>query len=178
MKTWIYVPAGPEYWNLKIKVQQELLGHRLGEINGKNAIWPERVDKKIVCPDIFEKLKVRFNLRRVLIIDKILGSSEPVFIKDHVNRSGYNYLSGCTPFKKYPTFPDVSKIYDLPNEIKGSVVISIGQARFRRFKGGTVDAFICEAVGLVAPVWKYVDVCVQAMGSPKVSFDNALSMWE
>lgn len=165
MRTWIYVPAGPDFWKLKIKHQKEQSGHKSGKWNGQDILWPKIVNKKTICPQAIDELRINLEIDRVIIFDRIKGSSEPVFIKDHINRTGYNFLSGSTPYKNHPTFPDVSEIYDLPEKISGSVVTSVGLHRFKTLNSD-FDTLTCQWVGVVASVWKYVGVRVCAVGCP------------
>ena len=87
-----------------------------------------------------------------------------MWIKDHINRSGFNFLSVKTPFKNFPMFPDVSKIYQQIEGLNGVIVHSVGPKRFR--ESGENKEIISESVALVAPIWYYIGVRVSAKGIP------------
>ena len=82
--------------------------------------------------------------------------------KQHL--SGLNFLSGKTPFKNFPMFPDVSKIYQPIKGLNGVIVHTVGPKRFR--ESGKNKEIISESVALIAPIWYYIGVRVSAKGIP------------
>ena len=65
-----------------------------------------------------------------------------------------------TPVKKFPVFPDMSKIYNTIPGYKQVVVHTLGPSRFlKQYKQKQITS---ESVGLISPIWHYVGVNVYA----------------
>ena len=107
-------------------------------------------------------MKDKYFISEITIFDRIKGISKNIWIKDHINRSGLNFLSGKTPFKKLPMFPDVSKIYQPIKGLNGVTVHTVGPERFR--ETSIKKAVVSESIALVAPIWYYIGVNVKAKG--------------
>ena len=138
--------------------------HFISENNGFLYLWPEEFSSETISPKSFCRLKDKYFISNVTIFDRIKGVNKNMWIKDHINRSGFNFLSGKTPFKNFPMFPDVSKIYQPIKGLNGVIVHTVGPKRFR--ESGDNKAIISESVALVAPIWYYIGVRVSAKGIP------------
>ena len=106
----------------------------------------------------------------ILLIDRIKGWKSPISIKDHVNISGTNGLTGQTPFKSYPIFPDMSSIYKVSSAYPQKTVFTVGGKRFC-----TEDAskkIISENAGIITPIMNYVGATVTALGLPEKMRDT------
>ena len=79
-----------------------------------------------------------------------------------MNRSGINFLKGNTPQKGLPTFPDMSCVYNQIAKLKKVVVHTVGPTLFESKNPNSL--VISESVGIVAPIWHYVQVKVFAKG--------------
>ena len=79
---------------LKEHIQKEGLvaGHEFGNMDRKKIIWPKNIGPETINPKIFIELKKHFKLEKILLIDRLLGTSGVVSITNHVNRSGKNFL--------------------------------------------------------------------------------------
>ena len=109
---------------------------------------------KHINPRSIYNLKKKFNIKEITIYDRVKNKKREACIINHVNRTGINFLIGNTPFKTFPRFPDMTKIY---NKIKGLdqvVVHTVGPSRFE--KPLEKNILISESVGLIAPIWYYV----------------------
>ncbi len=166
MKSWLYLTREPLLWDINIKPEQELAGHLMGLWLGYKILWPRKVDQETINPKIFTELKKTFHLKSLLILDKIKNGPEPVYIKDHINISGFNFLAGKTPYKNLPAFPDVSRIYNLPQGEQGVVVSCVGGGRFSE-EFPEIKSIVNEWSGLITPVWNYVGINITALGFPE-----------
>jgi hypothetical protein len=81
---------------------------------------------------------------------------------DHINKSGFNFLFNKTPYKTFPTFPDMSRIYNPLNNLEQVVVQTLGIKSFS--KKTKTEGVFSEMIGLVSPVWHYVNVQVFGKG--------------
>ena len=138
--------------------KKEMHGHLIFFKGKKTYIIPSQFTKKIITPSTFYYLKKEFKIDSITIIDKIIGSKKEVCIINHINKSGYNFLHNSTPFKDYPTFPDISFIYNIIEKLDPVVVHTVGPKRFE--KNSTKGVLLSEMIGLIAPVWSYVEVLV------------------
>ena len=137
-----------------------LHNHALYTTRKNKSIVPVVFDGNTINPKNFLKLKIDLDIHSINVIDRIKPKHSKVYISNHVNRSGYNFLIGKTPIQGFPRFPDMTNIY---NEIPGLKPISVHTVGPKRFvlKLDTINV-ISESVGLVAPVWHYVGIKVFA----------------
>ena len=159
----IYLCNYTKEWNKKVKFTGSIAGHNCGKINNQIILWPKKINSATIDPKNFIELKRHYNLKELLFIDRTIGTNRPVSIINHVNRSGQNYLRNKTPFKKFPQFPDMSKIYYKIRELDTVIVHTIGEKRFQS-PPNEEDIIWSEMIGLIAPVAHYVGIKVFAIG--------------
>ena len=112
------------------------LGHTPNHINPKNL----------------EKIREKYKIKNLVLVDYLKSKKRIITIKDHVNKTGYNFLRAKTPFEKRETFPDMSKVY--LSEL-GEVVFSVGSS----FKYVShLNRNYTTWVGAIAILWKYIGV--------------------
>ena len=140
--------------------KEHFFGHSFYYLKNLQVLVPHEFSKIIIRPKNFYKIKNRLCLENICIVDKVCSNIEFVCIVDHVNRSGTNFLIGETPVKKFPVFPDMSKIYNTIPGYKQVVVHTLGPSRFlKQYKQKQITS---ESVGLISPIWHYVGVNVYA----------------
>ena len=147
-----YSCHSPKYF-IKIK---SFFQHNLYSLENSKILVPKTITKKAINPSNFFNLKKELSIGSVCIVDRVYPDKGPVCIIDHINKSGYNFLIGKTPLKSLTTFPDMSNIYKPISGLKLVVVETVGPQRFSRVK--KPQGLISESVGLVSPVWHYVNV--------------------
>ena len=136
------------------------LGHTVYDQGNSKMIVPKEFSGASINPKNFMGLKKKFNIESITILDRLKPDSGPVCVLDHVNQSGYNFLMGQTPTLEFPTFPDMSNIYNQIKNLEGVVVYTVGPDLF---SGVGPSPFIAsELVGLISPVWHYIGVRVFA----------------
>ena len=106
----IYLCTMTELWNDNIEAKVETAQHVVGETRGRKIISPNKINFETINPRNFIEIKNKFNIEKLLIIDRLIGSEDIISIADHVNISGDNFLRGNTPEETFPQFPDMSKI--------------------------------------------------------------------
>ena len=122
-----------------------------------------------INPKNFEKIRKKYKIKSLVLIDYLKSKKRFITIKDHVNKTGYNFLRSKTPFKKRETFPDMSRIY---LSKKGEVVFSIGSS-FR--DDLDINHNYTPWVGAIATVWKYIGVDIYGFAYTKeFKFDSVL----
>lgn len=114
-----------------------------------------------ISPKNYEKIRKKYNIKSVVLVDCLKSKKRFIAIKDHVNKTGYNFLRSKTPFKKRETFPDMSRIY---LSKKGEVVFSIGSS-FR--DDLDINHNYTSWVGAIATVWKYIGVDIYGFAYTK-----------
>ncbi len=165
MKPLIYLPAGPEVWNLDLNPESVGIGHFKSTGDALSFLWPAEINQETVSPQALRQLKNHLTIDTLWLIDRAKGIKSPVYVCDHMNRSGTNFLIGKTFSEEGPTFPDSGDIYSLPENRSGRIVVSVGTKRFNETE--KINAHpLCEWVGSIAPVWSYVDVKVVAVAAP------------
>ena len=169
----IYLCTFTKEWEKKIKPAGSTAGHNYGKLNNQTILWPERIDSKTINPKNFNELKMHYDLKELLFIDRLIGTNKPVSIINHVNRSGQNYLRSKTPFNEFPQFPDMSKIYHKISGLDTVVVHTIGEKRFQS-PLNEEEVIWSEMVGLIAPVAHYVGLRVFAIGGNNFDDINEL----
>ena len=152
----VYSIYPPEKYNKK----QETSDHVIYFKKQKTWLTPLSFRPKIINPKSFLDLKKRLSIESVLVLDKTTLKTGSAYIKDHVNRSGYNFLLGKTPLEGFPVFPDMSKIYNSIRGMEAVVVHTVGPERFSACNGAGI--IFSESAGLITPVWHYVGVRVRA----------------
>ena len=145
---------------IKYNNKTVLYHHALYTTLDNRSIVPLVFDGNTINPKNFLKLKIDLDIHSINVIDRIKPKHPKVYISNHANRSGYNFLIGKTPIQGFPRFPDMTNIY---NKIPGLKPISVHTVGPKRFvlKLDTINV-VSESVGLVAPVWHYVGIKVFA----------------
>ena len=154
----VYSLKKPDKYKDKIKV----FNHCIFISEKKSFIVPNQIDSKSVNPDFFYKLKSQFEIKKILIEDRVKGCNKNCCIIDHINMSGFNFLFNKTPYKGFPTFPDMSNIYNTIADLEKVIVCTIGTENFSKKTEKRV--VFSEIIGLVSPVWHYVGVKVFGKG--------------
>ncbi len=169
----LYLCAGPEAWGLTIPAVKSAAQHRLGKLKGRTVIWPKAINPESINPGNFSHLLNKIDTNEILIIDRIKGANGWVSVKNHINRSGANFLIGRTPYNKFPRFPDISQIYQHVEGFEKRVVHTVGPKRFCEppQEAGTIWS---EAVGLIAPMAHYVGFRLWALGGSAKSKNQQL----
>jgi hypothetical protein len=162
-KHMIYLPAGPNPWGLIPQKIKRLGSHSIGEINNWVVIYPEELDQKYVNPESVALLHAQFDSDDILLIDRLKGATEKVTVVDHVNRSGFTFLRGETPFRDKPMFPDISRIYSSFGALKQVVVHTIGAERFNS-PPSEDNVIWSETAGQISPLFNYIGFKVFAIG--------------
>ena len=144
----------------KYNKKQETNDHIIYFKKQKTWLTPLSFRPEIINPKTFLDLKKRFSIESILVLDKTTLKTGSAYIKDHVNRSGYNFLLGKTPLEGFPVFPDMSKIYNPIRGMEAVVVHTVGPERFSVCNGAEI--IFSESAGLITPVWHYVGVRVRA----------------
>ncbi len=148
------------YQPKKYKRKIPILGHTVYDQGDCKMIVPKEFSGASINPKNFIGLKKKFNVESITILDRLKPDNGPVCVLDHVNQSGYNFLMGQTPTSEFPTFPDMSNIYNQIKNLEGVVVYTVGPDLF---SGVGPSSFIAsESVGLISPVWHYIGVSVFA----------------
>jgi len=137
-------------------------GHSIFLLKEGIHISPDEFSPQSINPSNILKLKEKLNIESIFILDRIKPQIGEVCIVDHVNRSGINFLKGNTPQKGLPTFPDMSCVYNQIAKLKKVVVHTVGPTLFESKNPNSL--VISESVGIVAPIWHYVQVKVFAKG--------------
>lgn len=163
----IYLCAGPKAWGLKLASTPSIGTHNLAETSESWVVYPKRLDQDHVNPASLDELLNQMKGNNWLLIDRLTSVKDMVAIRDHVNRSGENWLRGKTPFRDRPQFPDMSHIYSVPSGISDGVVHTVGPKRFKSLRDA--KEITSEAAGLVAPVLHYLGIQVTAVGGEKLS---------
>ena len=105
-----------------------------------------------------------FNIKGLLIVDRLKRTKKPVSIVGHINRAGVSFLRGNTPMKNAEQFPDMSHIYSKTEGMPPAVVHTLGQERFSKPRKSETYIW-SEAIGLVSGVAHYVGMNVFAVGT-------------
>ena len=152
----IYTLSPPAKYHTKT----ERFEHGVYLTDKNTQITPLVFSKKTINPKNFLNLKTELDLSSILIVDRLRPRGQKVYIKNHINRAGYNFLIGKTPLLSFPRFPDMSNIYNPTPGLKTVTVHTVGPELFPVADDKVVT--ISESVGLVSPVWHYVGVKVFA----------------
>tara|TARA_X000000950_G_scaffold276319_1_gene364045 strand:- start:2282 stop:2761 length:480 start_codon:yes stop_codon:yes gene_type:complete len=154
MKQTIYTIYDPKIYESKTT----LFNHYIYKNKKSTIIAPIRFQKNSINPVNFLQLKIKYNIKNILILDRTKPSFKKASIVGHVNRSGFNFFIGSKRIQGLPMFPDMSNIYQ---PIKGLEKINVHTVGLQRFKKEPLEKQITsEYIGLVSPLWHYAGVCV------------------
>ena len=145
---------------LKYSKKIDIHGHMIYFLKGKKIITPKKFTNKNINPPRFYKLKNELKIKNILIEDRVSNNLNNRCIIGHVNKAGFNFLYNKTPFLTFPTFPDMSKIYRPIDGLDILTVHTLGPKRFKKDMGSKY--VFSEIVGLISPVWHYLNVAVFA----------------
>lgn len=154
MKQTIYTIYNSENYESKT----ELFNHFIYNNQKATIIAPINFHKNSINPGNFLQLKIKYKIKKILILDRTKPIFKKASIVGHVNRSGFNFFIGSKRIQELPMFPDMSNIYKPINGLEKINVHTIGPERFK--KGLLVNQITSEYIGLVSPLWHYVGVSV------------------
>ena len=153
------------YLALKKKEQSktENKHHNIIVNQGDTIISPkDKLEKSVSLKTIYKLIK-KFNIKEVVLLDRIKSHKKKITIKDHINKSGVNLLIGKTPFGGGPVFPDMSRIYSYKKTDKLETVSTIGPERFKKTNSIKGEIY-SESIGIVSPIWHYFGVNIRGVG--------------
>ena len=142
------------------KKHSKLFGHKIIEQDNCFILCPEKNTKEIINPENYHCLKNKFNLTTLIVIDRIYREEGIVNVSDHINRTGESFLRGKTPFKNFPTFPDISNIY---SKEKGKTLMSLGENNTLIFNTQE-NVILSSWIAAISPVWDYINVQITGIG--------------
>jgi len=160
---YIYLPMGPAKLGIKTPNKTDDKDHYSSTEENKTYIWPKFFDSDHISPKSLHELKLKHSIENIIIIDRVKNIQSDIQIKDHINKSGLNFLKSKTPYKSFPTFPDVTHIYNHAEKFD-IIVQTLGPDRFNTTTKS--EEIISETIGIVAPVWHYIGVAVRGVGTP------------
>ena len=136
----------------------ELFDHFIYNNQKTTIIAPINFHKNSINSYNFLQLKIKYKIKKILILDRTKPSFKKASIVGHVNRSGFNFFIGSKRLQGLPMFPDMSNIYKPIKGLEKINVHTIGPERFK--KEPLVNQTTSEYIGLVSPLWHYVGVSV------------------
>ena len=154
LKQTIYTIYHPQNYKSKIT----LFDHYIYKDKKRTIIAPIKFQKNSINPVNFLQLKIKYNIKKILILDRIKPCFKTASIVGHVNRSGFNFFIGSKRVQKLPMFPDMTNIYQPIKGLEKINVHTVGPERFK--KEPLVNQTTSEYIGLVSPLWHYVGVRV------------------
>ena len=156
MINYIYTIHSPEIYDKKTDTKNHILYYTDENI----YMVPRAFDSACVNPRTFYDLKKQLNIECITILDKTIPSVKGCYIKDHVNRAGFNFLIAKTPINELSVFPSMSNIYNEIDGLRPIVVHTVGPDRFVTVEDTKI--IISESIGLISPLWHYVKTKVYA----------------
>ena len=120
-----YFSMGFDLFGITLSKQNTKFSHIICEKKKSVLFCPKNFSGKSINPSAFFKLKELYDIKKINIFDRVIGTNKDIIIKDHVNCSGLSFLIGKTPYKNKPMFPDMSTIYVRDNnepKISASVI--------------------------------------------------------
>ena len=154
MKQTFYTIYHPQNYKSKSK----LFDHYICENEKTRIIIPINFHKNSISPINFLKLRLKYKLKKILILDRTKPNFKNASIVGHINRSGFNFFIGSKRTEELPMFPDMSNIYKPIKGLQKIHVHTVGPERFK--KEPLANQTTSEYIGLVSPLWHYVGVCV------------------
>ena len=154
MKQTFYTIYDPQNYTSK----SELFDHYICENEKTRIIVPIKFHKNSINPVNFLQLKIKYKIKKIVILDRTKPNFKKASIVGHVNRSGFNFFIGSKRIQELPMFPDMSNIYRPIEGLKEINVQTVGPERFK--KKPLANQTTSEYIGLVSPLWHYVGVCV------------------
>ncbi len=158
----LYFTRNPSEWGFNTNNIEIIEKHNVGMFNGVRIIYPEVLDESHINPKTITQLKNRLKIESVIFVDATKNTEGLIAIKDHVNRSGLNFLRGVTPFENRPRFPDLSHIYMDVDGLQKATVHTIGRTGLENEKDENIAW--SEAAGFSTPVLYYCGLSVRGIG--------------
>ena len=158
-----YFNTNPNFFGINTTLNKKLFGHQVYEEKKLLFLTPQKFDKKNLCPENTYKFKKKYNLKNIIMFDRVIGIDKNIVVSDHVNRSGISFLVENTPCENFPMFPDMSNIYITNKNEIGHTVQTLGPNRFHNPPSESGVIF-SEASAITAPLWHYVGVGVRCFG--------------
>ena len=143
-----------------IKDQENISGHGTTSDNNLTAFYPLENTEKIINPKNLYQLKNKFGFTSLIMVDHIEDKKGIVHVSDHINRTGKSFLRGKTPFKDFPTFPDISNIYTKKN---GKTLMSVGEKNTLNINTEE-NVILSSWIAPISSVWSYVNVQIVGIG--------------
>ena len=139
-----------------------------GGCAGLSLAYELNINKKLEKKTLaIIEIREKYKIKSLVLVDYLKSKKKFITIRDHVNKTGYNFLRSKTPFKKRETFPDMSKVYLSKN---GEVVFSVGSS-FR--DDLDINHNYTSWIGGIATVWKYIGVDIYGFAYAKeFKFDS------
>ena len=135
--------------------------HKIIKYSNHVLIQPLGHTPNHINPNNLEKIREKYKIKNLVLVDYLKFKKRIITIKDHVNKTGYNFLRAKTPFNKRETFPDMSEVY--LSEL-GEVVHSVGSS----FKDvSDLNRNYTKWIGAIAIVWKYIGVDIYGFAYTK-----------
>ena len=142
------------------KKQANIFGHGKTTYKNLTAFYPLENTEKIINPKNLYQLKNKFGFTSIIMVDHILDKKGIVHVSDHINRTGKSFLRGKTPFKDFPTFPDISNIYIKKN---GKTLMSLGEKNILNINTQE-NVILSSWIAPISSVWSYVNVQIFGIG--------------
>ena len=137
--------------------------HAVVKKDNFSFIYPEDNSSNTINPKNYYSIKKQLGFSRLIIVDQTYHKINIVNVADHINRTGKSYLRGKTPFKKLPTFPDISNIY---HEENGKTLMSVGEKNTLNINTQE-NVILSSWIAAISPVWHYVGVKIVGLGVTK-----------
>jgi len=158
-----YFNSNPKFFGINAALNKKLFGHQIYEEQKMLFLTPDQFDKKNLSPKNTLKFKEKYNLKNIVMFDRVTGTDKNILISDHVNRSGTSFLVEKTPYQTFPMFPDMSEIYITNKNETGHTVQTLGPSRFHNPPNEKGVVF-SEAAAIIAPLWHYIGVGIRCFG--------------
>tara|TARA_Y100000590_G_scaffold400070_1_gene483851 strand:- start:303 stop:827 length:525 start_codon:yes stop_codon:yes gene_type:complete len=158
-----YFNTHPKHFGINTGLNKKRFGHQIYKEPKILFLTPHKFNKNNLCPNNMLGLKVKYNLKKIVMFDRVVGSDKNILISDHINRSGISFLVEKTPYQKLPMFPDMSGVYIKKKNEVGHIVQTLGPKRFKQppKERGVVFS---EAAAITGSLWNYVGVGVRCFG--------------
>ena len=158
-----YFNSDLKHFGIKTGFNKTIFGHKIYEEPKLLFLTPNQFNKNNICPQNMLQLKQKYNFKKIVMFDRVIGTDKNILISDHVNRSGTSFIIKKTPHKNLPMFPDMSGVYIKNNKEKGHTIHTLGPDRFHNPPNEKGVVF-SEAAAITASLWHYIGVGVRCFG--------------
>ena len=155
--------------------QKTKFNHLIYQKKNSVLFCPKVFSGKSINPGIFFKLKELYDIKKINIFDRVIGTNKDIVITDHVNCSGLSFLIGKTPYKTKPMFPDMSTIYVKDNNEPKNTTYTTGPQNYLNTSKAKGIVF-SESIAPVSIVWHYVGVKVRGYGVSDIKNSSLLKL--